>query len=179
MFSCTEIKVHCQLIYAAHLSQISCRSPQVYSYNHWEAGIFGAEATWWKSCRRERKTTPKTQNFTALHSASCTARSLWRRCWHLTTRSTEAPCLPPQIPHLPRAVPKLGTKTSQVHVAKEFWSSWISPEQCSLEFFLSTHYVCIHLMPTMCMILPEHTVRSHPIRNAMDGIQTEQSMPLF
>lgn len=116
------------------------------------------------------------QNFTTFHSASCPVRSVWRRCWHLTTRSIEAPCLPPQNRHLLRPVPQFGTKTSQVQAAKEFWSSRISPAQRNFEsLFQNTHYLCINLMPTMCIALLEHQVRSHLSRNATGSTQREQS----
>lgn len=182
VFLCTVIKVRYRLIYTAHFSQMCPADPQrVYFHNHWKAGIFGAEARWWKCCRegrgrggRERERTPKTQNFTAFHSASCSVRSISRRCWHLTTRSVEAPCLPPQIPRLPRAIPQFGIKTSQVRVAKEFWSSWISSAQRSFKsLFLNTHYPWTNLMPTMRTTLLEHQVRSHLSRNAMGGIRRE------
>lgn len=179
MFLCTAIKVHYQLIYTAHLSQISCRSPQD-SYNHWEVGIFGAEAAWWKCCRRERKTTPKTQNFTALHSASCTARSLWRRCWHLTTRSVEAPCPPPQIPHLPRAAPKPGTKTGPVHVAKESWSSWISPEQWTVKLgVLSKYTLCMHPFNANNVYDPTRTYSEKPSPQKCYGWHPDRTKHAF
>lgn len=113
-------------------------------------------------------------------AASSPVRSVWRRCWYLTMRGVKAPCHPSQIPHLPRAVPQFGTKTSQEQVAREFWSNCMSSAQCSFEsLFLNAHYLCFKLMPTMCTTLLVQQARGHLSRNTKSGIQTQQREPLF
>lgn len=123
-------------------------SPQE-PYKHWEAGVFGAEATWWKWCRREKDST------------------------HGPGSPCSAPCPPPQSPHLPRAAPKLGTKTGQGVL------QWPSISRAVRLGALAEYTLCMHPLNANSVYDPAGTYSEKSSHQKCNGWHPDRTKHAF